>query len=189
MLRFYLALKASDTAEVERYVDWPSVRKNIAFDLNQVAGGILNDKIGNSVGINVNRVKLSFKSFSIAEALAAQIATPAAFVFLFNRPTQLHCFEGMKFELRKELSTDCMEVNDEIQNNKKNKFSLRGPNFLRIFEKTNYLFFSDPMTFKFDVKHDDVPVILIFERREFNWTLTSLHVEWEKVTKSLNLLN
>ena len=189
MLRFYLALKASDTPVVERIVDWPSVRRDIADDLNQIAGRMLNDKIGKSVARQGNRVKLSFKSVSTAEALATQIATPAAFIFLFNRPTQLHCFEGLQSVFGKELSADCKVIDAETQTDKKKKVSLRGPNLSRIYEKTNYLFFTDPITFEFDVLHDGVPVVLNFERRTFNWTITGLHVEWNKAIKSLQLLN
>ena len=139
MLRFYLALKASNTVVVERYVDWPSVRRNIACDLNPVVGKMLNDKIGNSFGIKGNRVKLSLKSSSVAETLAAQIATPAAFIFLFNRPTQLHCLEGMKSEFRKEFMAIVWKLTTKYKI--KTNSSLRSPNIFRVHEKTNYVFF------------------------------------------------
>ena len=96
---------------------------------------MLNDKIKNSVGINGNRVKLSFKSISLAEALAAQIATPAAFIFLFNRPIRLHCFEGMKSVFRKELSADCMDVDDKYKIIKRKDFLYAVPIFFEFMKK------------------------------------------------------
>jgi len=184
LLRFYLALKSSDAAVVERMVDWPSVRKSINEDLNQTAEREINKKINRSENAAEFKVKLNFTSISIANTIAAKIASPEALIFLFNQPTKFHCFKDLRIMPEPVGPADCQPSKNELNSDDKKEFSLRGPNFLRIYEKTSYLFFTDLFTFKFEVLHDEIPVVLTLRLRTYSWLLTELDADWQKIIYS-----
>jgi hypothetical protein len=184
LLSFYLALKASDAMVIKRMVDWSSVRNNIADDLKPTAERLLNKKLGISDKPEI-KIDVSSMSIALANAIAAEIATPKALIFLFNRPTKLHCFKAFRGKRYSSTKPDCEIVKRMAQSNDDKNFSFRGPNIPRIIEKTNYLFLTNPFTFKFDVMHDGVPVLLKLERQAFAWKLTGVSVNWEKALKGL----
>ena len=185
LLRFYLALKASDAMVIKSMVDWSSVRNNFAEELKPTTERLLNKKIGLYADGPDIKFDVSSMSISLANAIAAEIATPKALIFLFNRPTKLHCFKAFRGKRYSSTKPDCQIVKRAALSNDDKKFSLRGPNIPRIIEKTNYLFFTNPFTFKFDVLHDGVPVLLKLERQAFAWKLTGVSVNWEKALKGL----
>jgi hypothetical protein len=46
----------------------------------------------------------------------------------------------------------------------------------RIWEKTNWVFYTDPFTFEFDVLHENRRVVLVLERRGLTWKVVRLSV-------------
>lgn len=185
LLRFYLALKSGDETVVEQMVNWPSVHASIEQGINRSTGDYLNHKMSANSGSPV-KLKLSFDSVSIANDIATSIATPKSFIFLFNHADKFHCIWNPKTPDIAPKAYDC-DISDSKQNNDdQNSSELRGPNFSRLYEKTNFLFFTDPFTFKFDVQHEDIRLVLIFARQSFNWKLVTLIADWDQALKKLN---
>ena len=72
LLRFYLALKASDVMAIKSLVDWSSVRSNIADDLKPIAERLLNKKLGSSDRPEI-KIDVSYMSNALANAIAAEL--------------------------------------------------------------------------------------------------------------------
>ena len=140
LLRFYLALKASDAMIIESMVDWSSVRSNFAEELKPTTERLLNKKFGLYADGPDIKFDVSSMSISLANAIAAEIATPKAFIFLFKRPTKLHCFKALRGNRYRSTKPDCQTAKRVAQAKDDKIFSFRGSNIPRIIEKTNYLF-------------------------------------------------
>ena len=182
LLRFYFALKQSDPVAVESMVDWESVRHNFSQEFNQSLIPIFNGKLDSVIKKPGFKIHLSFDSISLSDIIAAEISTPEMFIFLFHGPDKLHCLKTIRKILDDTSPDDCQIVENQIAAKEKSGISFSGPNFSRIFEKTNYIFFTDLFTFEFSVLHQDIPIVLIFKRRLFSWKLTRLNIGLEKIT-------
>ena len=187
LVRFYLALKASDVEVVESMVDWPMVRTSIAEQFNQTARRVINQNFSVTEKEPTFKFKLNFMSVSFADTIAAGVATPEALIFLFSQPTKLHCFNGWREKWDLAEDADCPNIQNMLQSQKTKEITLQGPNIFRIIEKSNYLFFIDPFTFRVDLLHKETPVELILKRRGFSWKITEFNTRWENVIKGLNV--
>ena len=125
-------------------------------------------------------MKLSFDSISIANEIATKLATPKSFIFLFKHPNKLHCIWSLKESEAKDTKDDCRLTVENEKSDETGSSEFRGPNFARVYAKTNHLFFTDPFTFKFDVQHEDIRLVLIFARQSLGWKLTTLSADWNK---------
>lgn len=174
LLQFYLALKAEDETQVERMVNWPSVQTTIENEINRGSGKYLAQALLPDEPTGSSSFELSYGSLSIAGDIAAQLATPKTFIFLFRYPDKIYCIvhvPGMSSPVNP-ADCDLMDPVEDASGIAEAEF--RGPNFARLYEKTHYLFFTDPFTFRFDVQHEDVRLDLTFARMGLGWKLVAL---------------
>ena len=180
------ALKSADDVAVAGMVDWPALKSGLRDDLKTRMISSTNQSLKEKIpGLSIN---MSFGSVSIVDRLVDTLATPRGLILLFNSPKALAC--ALKSRQQGPQPTNTQPTNTQsakhsaacrallaatpLPQSTRQDFSLKGPNMGRLWQKINYIFFTDPFTFKFDVLHENVRVILIFERVGWGWKLTRL---------------
>lgn len=65
--------------------------------------------------------------------------------------------------------------------NKTGPYKLQGLNLRRWFQKLNYAFLTDPFTFRLDVLHENMQVVLLLERQGVGWVVTRLSIPFKNI--------
>ena len=177
------ALKSADEVAVAGWVDWPALQSGFRNDLKKRMISSANESLrekasGMKTGLKTGlKIRMSFGSASIVDRLVDILATPRGLILLFNSPKALACalksHRGLE-PTKQTVACRALLAVKPLPKPSQQDFSFRGPNLRRLWQKINYIFFTDPFTFKFDVLHEKVRVILIFERIGWGWKLTRL---------------
>ena len=79
----YVALQTGDIAGVKERVDWPSFKKELRIDLNN----LIEIKLKQSLN---KKLQLNFDSMTLSEQISDKIATPEGLIYLFNKPNEFN---------------------------------------------------------------------------------------------------
>ena len=194
LLRFRAALKAADEPAVAGLVDWPSVRAGFREDLNRVAEAKVSRLFETALGErpSIKKIRLSWARASLVDRLADALATPRGFILLFDDPRALECVlraregptSGGKSEECRRLERAVSKTSrGDLPVEAERPYEFKGPNLRLLRKKIDYAFFTDPITFKFDVLHDGARVILVFRHRGFGWRLTRASLPLDELVR------
>ena len=67
-------------------------------------------------------------------------------------------------------------MNSAVEQRRQKEFRLKGPNVGRILDKVTFAFFTGPFTFELDVRHENIPVVVVVERRSWGWLVSRVRL-------------
>ncbi|MAF48137.1 MAG: DUF2939 domain-containing protein [Rhodospirillales bacterium] len=184
---FYQALKSADREAVEAAVAWPSVRAGMRADLNARARAAITRSAGRKLGPGgaVTGLRLSWDSAPLVDRIVDVLATPEGLIAMFREPQSLDCFAKALFTDLGAPAIEACRTSQVRASPAGNKdISLRGPNLPRIWEKTNWVFFTSPFSFKFDVLHENRRIVLLLERMGTAWKVVRISMPTGTAAKS-----
>jgi len=175
----YVALQTGDIAGVEERVDWPSFKKELRIDLNN----LIEIKLKQSLN---KKMQLNFDSMTLSEQISDKIATPEGLIYLFNKPNE---FIG---QIRQIVKTALpLEAGKKKSTAKKQSFNppaakkksleLEGPNFPRLFEHIKYAFFTEPDSFRLSFNEAKLSFTMDWRLQGFFWKLVRLKIPIKKI--------
>ena len=159
----YVALQTGDIAGVEERVDWPSFKKELRIDLNN----LIEIKLKQSLN---KKMQLNFDSLTLSEQISEKIATPEGLIYLFNEPNEF-------IEQIRQIFTNTLpleKINPPAA--EKKSFQLEGPNFPNLFERINYAFFIGPDSFRLSFNAGDLSFTMEWQLQGLFWKLIRLKI-------------
>lgn len=180
---FYFALKGADQAAIRERVNWESLRQGIRDDINQFANARAGDLLSGIAGMGDKNVKvsLSWSSLPLANEVANILATPKGLIALFDNSKEFQCIlRGLSVGDKSPSPGKCLE-DAPVSEDKTRPYQLQGPNLSRWFQKLNYAFLTDPFTFRLDVLHENMRVVLLLERQGMGWVVTRLFIPFKDI--------
>lgn len=178
----YLAIKGADQVALLDRVDWQSLRRGFKDDFNRVARTEAGAMLGAATGDKGATVTLSWRAMPLADEIAAVLATPKGLIAMFDQPATIRCvLKGLAAGGDRRSGEDCLK--SVPPQGETRHFTVRGPNLRRWFEKRHYAFFTNPFTFRFEVAHEGMRVVLVLERRGMGWQLARLTIPFEQVLR------
>lgn len=183
LFAFYLSLKGADEAAVSERVNWESLRQGIHDDINQFANAKSADFLSGIAGKgdkNVN-ISLSWSLLPLADEVANILATPKGLIAIFDNSEEFQCALRSLSGGNKSLSPGKCLKDATVAEDKTRPYKLQGPNLRRWFQKLNYAFFTDPFSFRLDVLHENMQVVLLLERQGVGWAVTRLFIPFKDV--------
>jgi len=182
--RFYFALKGADQAALREQVDWGSLRQGFRDDLNRFAGAAAESLLAERTAADKGmKLALTWKSLPLADEVAAVLATPRGLIALYDHSTAIGCMlAGFAAGGERRPPEQCLEQ-ERPPDSKTRPFIVRGPNIPRWYQKLHYTFFTDPFTFRLDVVHGDVRVVLVLARQGLGWRVVRMMVPFDAVAR------
>ena len=180
---FYFALKGADQAAISERVNWESLRQGIRDDINQFASARAGDLLSGIAGMGDKNVKvsLSWSSLPLGDEVANILATPKGLIALFDNSEEFRCIlRGLSVGDKSPSPVKCLE-DAPVAEDKTRSYQLQGPNLRRWFQKLNYAFLTDPFTFRLDVLHEKMRIVLILERQGMGWVVTRLFIPFKNI--------
>jgi len=161
LLKLYVGLESADKEIVMEEIHWPPFKEGIEKDLNRYVQEVLNQNL------NQKNIQLSFSSNSLTRQIAEQIATPEGMIYFYHYPDKYVDQIRKTFEKAakpKQLSPPSKEI----------PLKLEGPNILNLWERINYLFFTDISHFKASFNIKNKPFTIVWKRQGFDWKVETL---------------
>ena len=183
LFAFYLSLKGADEAAISERVNWESLRQGIHDDINQFASAKSADLLSGIAGKgdkNVN-ISLSWSLLPLADEVANILATPKGLIAIFDNSKEFQCIiRRLRADDKSRSPGKCLEDTPVVED-KTGPYKLQGPNLRRWFQKLNYAFLTDPFTFRLDVLHENMQVVLLLERQGVGWVVTRLSIPFKDI--------
>ncbi|MGH6659919.1 MAG: DUF2939 domain-containing protein [Rhodospirillales bacterium] len=182
--RFYFALKSADQAALRDKVDWGSLRQGFRDDLNRFVGDTAETLLGRTTAADKGiKLSLTWKSLPLADEVAAVLATPRGLIALYDHSKAIGCMlAGFAAGSERRSPEQCLE-RERPPDARIRQFKVQGPNIPRWYQKLHYAFFTDPLTFRLDVVHGDVRVVLVLARRGLGWRVVRLTVPFDHIAR------
>jgi hypothetical protein len=181
--RFYLALDGADQAALQDRVDWDSLRQGFRNDLNRFARGAAESALSDAVGAKGVKLTLTWSSLPLADEIARMLATPRGVIALYDESKAIGCMlAGLTAGGEGASPQQCLD-REPPSGTRTPHFNLAGPNIPRWLRKFDYAFFTDPFTFRLDVIHGDMRVVLVLERRGLDWRVVQLTVPFDHIAR------
>ena len=180
---FYFALKGADEAAISERVNWESLRQGIRDDFNQFASARAGDLVSGIAGMGDKNIKvsLSWSSLPLVDEVANILATPKGLIAIFDNSEEFQCALRSLSGGNKSLSPGKCLKDSTVAEDKTRPYKLQGPNLRRWFQKLNYAFFTDPFSFRLDVLHENMRVVLLLERQRMGWVVTRLFIPFKDI--------
>ncbi len=165
----YVSLQTGDLAGVEERVDWPSFKKNLQVDIDNLVAVKLKESL------NKVKIQINFDSLTISKQISDKIATPEGLVYIFNKPNNF--IEQVRQILSNKLSPE--KINPPVL--KKKAFEPEGPNFPDLFKRMKYVFFTGPDSFRLSFIEGDLSFTMDWQLQGLFWKLTLLKFSTNKI--------
>ncbi len=165
----YVSLQTGDLAGVEERVDWPSFKKNLQVDIDNLVAVKLKESL------NKVKIQINFDSLTISKQISDKIATPEGLVYIFNKPNDF--IEQIRQILSNKLSPE--KINPPVL--KKKAFEPKGPNFPDLFKRIKYVFFTGPDSFRLSFSEGDLSFTMDWQLQGLFWKLTLLKFSTNKI--------
>ena len=180
---FVFALRDADQAALKEQVDWPALKAGFRDDLNRFARAGAENLPAGSAGVDKGvKLSLSWSSLPLADEIAGVLATPKGLIALHDNSKAIGCLlAGLTAPGQRTAPGKCLEGERGAESPQ--PVALPGPNIKRWYEKFNYLFFTDPFTFRLDVMHNDVRVVLVMTRQGVGWRVVRISVPFERMAQ------
>ena len=169
----YVALQTGDIAGVDERVDWPSFKKELRIDLNN----LIEIKLKQSLN---KKMQLNFDSMTLSEQISDKIATPEGLIYLFNKPNEF--IEQIRQIVKNALpleATKKQSFNPPAA--KKKSLELEGPNFSHLFEHIKYAFFTELDSFRLSFNEAKLSFTIDWRLQGFFWKLVRLKIPIKKI--------
>jgi hypothetical protein len=175
----YVALQTGDIAGVEERVDWPSFKKELRIDLNN----LIEIKLKQSLN---KKMQLNFDSMTLSEQISDKIATPEGLIYLFNKPNEF--IEQIRQTVKNALPLEAAKKKSTAKKQsfnppaaKKKSLELEGPNFPHLFEHIKYAFFTEPDSFRLSFNEAKLSFTIDWRLQGFFWKLVRLKIPIKKI--------
>ena len=163
LLKLYFGLESNNRDVVMEEINWLSFRDKIESDLNHYVKEALKKNL------EQENTKLSFKSLSLTRKIADQIATPEGLIYLYHYP------DNYANQIKK-IFAKTAEPKKLSPPTQAKPLKIEGPNLPSLWERINYLFFTDFSHFKANFKINNKPFTIIWERQGFDWKVETLNL-------------
>ena len=144
----YIALKTGDTLGVQERVDWPSLKKDLRINFDNLVKSKLQESRSNK------GIQFSFDSLSLSKEISDKTGTPRGLIYLFNKPNEF--VEQIRRVFKNTIQPE--KINPPVP--EKQSFEPEGPNFPNLFERIEYAFFIEPDIFRLSFKEGDLSFTL-----------------------------
>ena len=175
----YVALQTGDIAGVEERVDWPSFKKELRIDLNN----LIEIKLKQSLN---KKMQLNFDSMTLSEQISDKIATPEGLIYLFNKPNEF--IEQIRQIVKNALPLEAAKKKSTAKKQsfnppaaKKKSLELEGPNFPHLFEHIKYAFFTELDSFRLSFNEAKLSFTMDWRLQGFFWKLVRLKIPIKKI--------
>ena len=175
----YVALQTGDIAGVDERVDWPSFKKELRIDLNN----LIEIKLKQSLN---KKMQLNFDSMTLSEQISDKIATPEGLIYLFNKPNEF--IEQIRQIVKNSLPLEAGKKKSTAKKKsfnppaaKKKSLELEGPNFSHLFEHIKYAFFTKPDSFRLSFNEAKLSFTMDWRLQGFFWKLVRLKIPIKKI--------
>ena len=175
----YVALQTGDIAGVEERVDWPSFKKELRIDLNNLIEIRLKESLNKNMQLN-------FDSLNLSEQISDKIATPEGLIYLFNKPNEF--IEQIRQIVKNALPLEAAKKKSTAKKQsfnppaaKKKSLELEGPNFPHLFEHIKYAFFTEPDSFRLSFNEAKLSFTMDWRLQGFFWKLVRLKIPIKKI--------
>ena len=162
LIKLYMGLESANKEIVMEEIHWPPIRKGIEKNLNHFVKEILNKNL------KQQNLQISFSSISLTRKIADEIATPEGIIYLYHNPIKY------ADQIRKifEKVTEPKQLSPTIE---EKPLKLEGPNFPNLWERIDYIFFTDFSHFKASFNIKGKPFTIIWKRQGFDWKVVLLN--------------
>jgi hypothetical protein len=140
-----------------------SFKKIIEQDINFFVKEVLNK--------NLNQEYIQIDFSPLTQQIIDEIATPEGIIYLYHNPNIY------ADQIRKIFNT-AAKPKQLSPPPKEKPIELDGPNILRLWERVDYLFFTDFSHFKanFKIKNKPFTIFIIWERKGIDWKVIMLRL-------------
>ena len=160
----YIVLKTGDVEKLKECVDWPSLKKSLQTDLDDLI------KIRIKESLIKEKIEVNFSSLTISSKISEKIATPEGLVFLFNNPNEF------TQQIRK-IFTKTLPLEEIIPPIlEKKPFEPEGPNIQNLFERVKYAFFTNLSGFQLTFNQDGLIFTMNWQLQGIFWKLTRIKI-------------
>jgi hypothetical protein len=182
--QFYFALKGADQVALQDHVNWRSLRQGFRDDLNRFAGHAAENLLAGTAAADTGvKLTVTWTSLPLADEIAAALATPRGLIALSDQSKAIGCMlAGFAAKSEHRSPEQCLE-RERPPDGKTRAFKVQGPNIPRWYQKVHYAFFTDPFTFRLDVMHGDVRVVLALARHGLGWRVVRLTVPFDHIAR------
>jgi hypothetical protein len=160
----YVSLQTGHVEGVEERVDWSLFKKNLRVDLDNLV------EVNLKKSLNKKNIQMNFDSLKLSKQVSDKIATPEGLIYLFNKPGDF--IEQIRQILNNAISLE--KINPPIP--KKKAFEPVGPNFLDLFKRIKYAFFTEPDSFKLSFSEGDLSFTMDWRLQGLFWKLIRLKI-------------
>jgi hypothetical protein len=160
----YVSLQTGHLEGVEERVDWSLFKKNFRVDLDNLV------EVNLKKSLNKKNIQMNFDSLTLSKSISDKIATPEGLIYLFNKPDDF--VEQIRQILNNAISPE--KINPPIP--KKKAFEPVGPNFLDLFKRIKYAFFTEPDSFKLSFSEGDLSFTMDWRLQGLFWKLIRLKI-------------
>jgi len=163
LIKLYMGLESANKKIVMEEIHWPLIRKGIEKDLNHFVKEVLNKNL------KQQNLQISFSAISLTRQIADEIATPEGIIYLYHNPIKY------ADQIRKifEKVTEPKQLSPTIE---EKPLKLEGPNFPNLWERIDYLFFTDFSHFKASFNIKGKPFTMIWKRQGLDWKVVLLNI-------------
>jgi len=161
LFKLYAGLEFAKKEIVNEEIHWPPFRKGIEEDINHFVKKVINKNL------EQESIKIGFSSTSLTRKIADEIATPEGVIYLYHHPNKYA-------EKIRKIFEKVAEPEQLSLPTKEKPIKLEGPNVPSLWERIDYIFFTDFSHFKASFKIENKPFIIIWERHGFDWKVVLL---------------
>ena len=161
LIKLYMGLESANKNTVMEEIHWPTIKKGIETNLNHFVKKTLNKNL------KQQNLQISFSTISLTHQIADEIATPEGIIYLYHNPNKY------ADQIRKifEKATETKQLSSTIE---QKPLKLEGPNVSSLWERIDYLFFTDFSNFKASFSIKGKSFTIIWKRRGFDWKVVLL---------------
>ena len=163
LIKLYIGLESANKKIVMEEIHWPLIRKGIEKDLNHFVKEVLNKNL------KQQNLQISFSAISLTRKIADEIATPEGIIYLYHNPNKY------ADQIRK-IFDKVSEPKQLSPTTDEKPLKLEGPNFPNLWERIDYLFFTDFSHFKASFNIKGKPFTMIWKRQGLDWKVVLLNI-------------
>ena len=201
----------NDPISLKKYINVKELRNNFNSDIYEFTSSLINH-VDKNISIKTGTIEFTGeltpifleKLFSkISNNISTDFSNPEIMLYFYFNSNELNSYLNKSFtyfgnyNFNKYLLEKKLENTENIKQNEKDKERDQEKieniisKFIKRFKSTDYFFLSSPIHFKIDVKHQDIPFILILKFNGYIWKVQKIIIPYNKLIdlKNISLSN
>lgn len=211
LISFALLAKSvvnNDPVSLGRYINVKELRNNFYRDIYEFSSNLIN-VMDKNIRIKSESIELAGeltptfleKLFSrMSNNISTDFSSPEIMLYFYFNSNELstylnksfthfgdYNFEKYLFEKQSENVEEAENNEDEkeAENNKEEENSIS--KLIQRIKSTDYFFLTSPIHFKIDVKHQDIPFILILKFNGYIWEVQKITIPYKELIDPKNI--